>query len=248
MLASISFIVPEMVACGGAQIAIFLACVAGAKRGGGGWREKSAKEGKRKGSLPSFPNPSLFFPSRLPFSRRVKQKQKKSVCSPPLQAPGWGIQEEICCNWLNTVNKSVKQENDSQLTNSGKSQPCITWIVTLSPIDHSRKYHYIPSCSLFFTPKFCISIVFTFSWELKWPQEKLKTIYKIWRWPTKKIMVCYGIFWSGQFRNKKALVTKLSSNYFLDRYWWRTEQLLGILSKARFLRDIRQPEVTTFSF
>ena len=181
MLVSISFIVPEMVACGGAQIAIFLACVAGAKRGGGGWREKSAKEGKRKGSLPSFPNPSLFFPSRLPFSRRVKQKQKKSVCSPPLQAPGWGIQEEICCNWLNTVNKSVKQENDSQLTNSGKSQPCITWIVTLSPIDHSRKYHYIPSCSLFFTPKFCISIVFTFSWELKWPQEKLKTIYRIWR-------------------------------------------------------------------
>ena len=24
-------------------------------------------------------------------------------------------------------------------------------------------------------PKFCISIVFSFSWELKWPQEKLKT-------------------------------------------------------------------------
>ena len=44
---------------------------------GGGGREKSAKEGKRKGSLPSFPNPSLFCPSRLLFSRRVKQKPKK---------------------------------------------------------------------------------------------------------------------------------------------------------------------------
>ena len=30
---------------------------------------------------------------------------------------------------------------------------------------------------LFFChPKFCISIVFSFSWELKWPQEKLKTM------------------------------------------------------------------------
>ena len=24
--------------------------------------------------------------------------------------------------------------------------------------------------------KFCISIIFSFSWELKWPQEKLKTM------------------------------------------------------------------------
>ena len=39
-----------------------------------------------------------------------------------------------------------------------------------------QKYHNIPQCSLFVTPKFCISIVFSFSWELKWPQEKLKTM------------------------------------------------------------------------
>ena len=25
------------------------------------------------------------------------------------------------------------------------------------------------------TPRFCVSIVFSFFWELKWPQEKLKT-------------------------------------------------------------------------
>ena len=29
---------------------------------------------------------------------------------------------------------------------------------------------------MFGTPTFCISIVFSFSWELKWPQEKLKTM------------------------------------------------------------------------
>ena len=34
-------------------------------------------------------------------------------------------------------------------------------------------YHTI---MLFVTPKSCISIVFGFSWELKWPQEKLKTM------------------------------------------------------------------------
>ena len=35
----------------------------------------------------------------------------------------------------------------------------------------------MPQCSLFVTPKFSIGIVFSFSWELKWPQEKLKTIH-----------------------------------------------------------------------
>ena len=29
---------------------------------------------------------------------------------------------------------------------------------------------------MFVTPKFCISFVFSFFWELKWPEEKLKTI------------------------------------------------------------------------
>ena len=43
-------------------------------------------------------------------------------------------------------------------------------------IGHFRKYHNIPHCSLFFTSTFCISIVFNFSWELKWPREKLKTM------------------------------------------------------------------------
>ena len=29
---------------------------------------------------------------------------------------------------------------------------------------------------MYVTPKFCIIIVFSLSWELKWPQEKLKTM------------------------------------------------------------------------
>ena len=41
-------------------------------------------------------------------------------------------------------------------------------------IDHSRKYHNRQTIIL--TLKFCISIVFSFSWELKRPQEKLKTM------------------------------------------------------------------------
>ena len=51
---------------------------------------------------------------------------------------------------------------------------------------HSGKYHNIPQCSLFVSPKFCISIVFIFSWETKWPQEKLKTMLMQNFWMTNK--------------------------------------------------------------
>jgi len=43
-------------------------------------------------------------------------------------------------------------------------------------IDHSRKYHNIPSCSLLVTSKFCISIVFSFSWGHFNSQQKLQTM------------------------------------------------------------------------
>ena len=47
-----------------------------------------------------------------------------------------------------------------------------------SIIDPSRKYHHnLPyKCSLFKTPKFCISIVFSFPWDHFNSQEKLKTM------------------------------------------------------------------------
>ena len=75
------------------------------------------------------------------------------------------------------------------------------WVVLFRRIDHSRKYHNIPQCSLFVTPKFCISIVFSFSWELKWPQEKLKTMLMQNFGVTDKEH--YGMlwhFWSGQLQ------------------------------------------------
>ena len=34
----------------------------------------------------------------------------------------------------------------------------------------------IPQYSLLVTPKLCMSIVFSFCWELKWPKDKLKTM------------------------------------------------------------------------
>ena len=52
------------------------------------------------------------------------------------------------------------------------------------------------------TQKFCISIVFSFSWELKWPQEKLKTMLMQNFGVTNKEH--YGMlwyFWSGQLQN-----------------------------------------------
>ena len=77
-------------------------------------------------------------------------------------------------------------------------------------IDHSRKYHNIPSCSLLVTSKFCISIVFSFSWGHFNSQQKLQTmLMKNLGWQTKSIMVCYGIFWSGQFPYCFAYATVL---------------------------------------
>ena len=47
----------------------------------------------------------------------------------------------------------------------------------IQPTDHSRKYHNIPLCSLFISPEFCISIVYSFSWRRIFSsQEKLKTM------------------------------------------------------------------------
>ena len=43
-------------------------------------------------------------------------------------------------------------------------------------IDIYRKCHNIAQYSSLVTPKLYISIVFSFSWELEWPQEKLKTM------------------------------------------------------------------------
>ena len=60
-------------------------------------------------------------------------------------------------------------------------------------------------------PKFCISIVFSVSWELKWPQEKLKTMLMQNFGVTNKEH--YGMlwyFWSGQFQ-KETMSQNLSS-------------------------------------
>ena len=56
-----------------------------------------------------------------------------------------------------------------------------------------KLHHNIPWCSLSVTPKFCISIVFSFAWELKWSQEKLKTTLMSNFGVTKKEH--YGVSW-----------------------------------------------------
>ena len=47
------------------------------------------------------------------------------------------------------------------------------------------------------TPRFCVSIVFSFFWELKWPQEKLKTTNAYAKfWGDKQRALWYVIFFS----------------------------------------------------
>ena len=117
------------------------------------------------------------------------------------------------------------------------------WVVLFRRIDHSRKYHNIPQCSLFVTPKFCISIVFSFSWELKWPQEKLKTMLMQNFGVTDKEH--YGMlwyFWSGQLSltsqaksSKPATAVQICKDFFshcsiIDvsywRQWWNNSKIM----------------------
>ena len=106
-----SFIVSRMVA-GGAQIAIFFVKRGG---GGGGEGEKSERGDKEREVTLSSQSLSLFpfLPIPYPFRSLAtifsegKTRAEKSVCSPPLQDPGWGIQKELCCDWQNAFKKSV---------------------------------------------------------------------------------------------------------------------------------------------
>ena len=64
-------------------------------------------------------------------------------------------------------------------------------------------------------PKICISIVFSFSWELKWPQEKLKTMrIEILGLQTKSIVVCYGTFCCGQLLH--GYLVAISKSHFQE--------------------------------
>ena len=63
--------------------------------------------------------------------------------------------------------------------------------------------------------EFCVSIVFNFSWELKWPREKLKTMLKQNFGVTKKEH--YGVLW-----------------YFLE---WSISSLISL--RSRFLSKRR---------
>ena len=77
----------------------------------------------------------------------------------------------------------------------------------------------------FVTPKFCLRIVFTFSWELKWPQEKLKTMLrqnfgvtnkehygKLWYFLEWSIM-SYYVLENFKQKNFKVLLTWLLSRW-----------------------------------
>ena len=61
----------------------------------------------------------------------------------------------------------------TSLLSHHSSSTCKEWASWIRSIDHCRKYHNIPSCSLLVTPKFWISIVYSFSWSHFNSQEKL---------------------------------------------------------------------------
>ena len=59
------------------------------------------------------------------------------------------------------------------------------------------KNHNIPQCSLFVTPKFCISTVFSFSWKLKLaPKETENNAYAKFLWFSGRPWSNIGQYWS----------------------------------------------------
>ena len=103
-------------------------------------------------------------------------------------------------------------------------------------IVYSRKYQNIPLCCLFVTPKFCISIVFSFSWGHFNSQEKLKTMLTQNFGVTNKEH--YGMlwyFWSGQLKRACAIFQfiELFTNVLKD--WLMFINALILLSSFVYL-------------
>ena len=108
-------------------------------------------------------------------------------------------------------------------------------------------------------PKFCISIVFSFSWGHFNSQEKLKTISG---WPTKSIMVCYGIsgvvnlqawprIWIWDYRDQIQLSVRAGPPNNKSKLFLCTQQLLSYHFKRK-RQDLnpgsaggRQRDITT---
>ena len=101
-------------------------------------------------------------------------------------------------------------------------------------IDHSWKYHNIPYCSLFIIPKFCVSIVFSFSLGHFKSQEKLKTmLIQNFGVTNKEHMVCYGIFWSGQL-DLSTIKLQVITIRFFTKIWFLLLRLTDFLCQLVF--------------
>ena len=75
------------------------------------------------------------------------------------------------------------------------------------------------------TPKFCISIVFRFSWELKWPQEKLKTFWNdqlrvLWYVMVFSVVVNSIRFWPWKFGLYGIIMTAPILDYDIANMIW----------------------------
>ena len=92
----------------------------------------------------------------------------------------------------------------------------LTVSVTVT-IDHSRKYHNIPKCSLFVTPKFCINIVFSFSRGrlnsqlFIFPEERNQTLFYQSNHTLNDSFLCIILIMSLVQCGSKILLTKAGS-------------------------------------
>ena len=138
---------------------------------------------------------SVKIPNHLPPMYVIARSYKQ--CDPAglwaVADPGEGPQGSGPSPYFQT--KMLSRSHLHGGNNSPQSAFYTDWLFSLSPVTAPevfakvnstrpnwplQKIPYIPYCSLFVPPKFCISIVFNFSWELKWPQEKHNAYVKCW--------------------------------------------------------------------
>ena len=61
-------------------------------------------------------------------------------------------------------------------------------------------------CSLFVTPKFCVNVVFSFSWELKWLKEETENNAYAKLWGDKQRALWYVMVFSGVVNCRQHLL------------------------------------------
>ena len=92
---------------------------------------------------------------------------------------------------------------------------------------------------LFFVPpKLFISIVFGFSWELKWPQEETENNAYAKFWGDKQRALCYVTVFSGVVNSCNTIRPDISASIFILQTLVRKTETVFLVTNSIFIYSI----------